>query len=78
MEKEKKELIQTEIIKLAMDHVSQNPSSVFTLTLIDVNREDDRYPCWSVIFEMKNKEGHIVDGPLILGINEFGEIIYTG
>ncbi len=78
MTNHKKELTQTEIIKLAMDYVSQNPSSVFTLTLIDVNRDDHRYPCWSVIFEMKNKDGNIVDGPLILGINEFGEIIYTG
>ncbi len=78
MENGNKELEETEIIQIAMDHIAQNPSSVFTLTLIEINRDDDRYPCWSVIFEMKNEEGYIVDGPLVLGINEVGEIIYTG
>ncbi|WP_046216687.1 hypothetical protein [Paenibacillus wulumuqiensis] len=78
MEKGKKELRKKEIIKIAMDHISQNASSVFNLTLISVDRDDNRYPCWSVIFEMRNKQGNIVDGPLILGINEFGEIIYVG
>ncbi|ANF95586.1 hypothetical protein [Paenibacillus bovis] len=78
MDKGKKKLQKKEIIKVAMDYTSQNASSVFNFTLISVDRNDNRYPCWSVIFEMSNKQGDIVDGSLILGINEFGEIIYVG
>lgn len=77
MENSRIKLQKIDIQEIAMNYISNYPSTVFTFELIDI-QNTNRYPCWSVVFEMKNKAGNIVDGPLILGIDEFGEIIYVG
>ena len=77
MENSRIKLQKIEIQEIAMNYISNHPSTVFTFEFIHI-QNTNRYPCWSVVFEMKNKEGNIVDGPLILGIDKFGEIIYVG
>ncbi|MEK3789128.1 hypothetical protein [Paenibacillus sp. FSL K6-1230] len=73
-----KKVTREDIRKVANQYILDNPSSVFELNLVDINNDSGRYPCWSVIFEMRNKDGNLVDGPLVLGIDEFGEIIMVG
>ena len=73
-----KELTKEEIKQVALQHILQNPSTTFKYDLVDINRNPNRYPCWSVIFEMRTLNGDLVDGPLVLGIDEYGEIIFVG
>lgn len=78
MNNEPIEVTEEDVKRIALDYVSQNPSSSFKLTLVNINKSSSRYPCWSVIFEMRNLDGNIVDGPLVLGIDEYGEVIFVG
>jgi|GEM_PF-2904400 len=73
-----KEFTKEEVRQVALQHIFQNPSNTFKYDLVDINRNPNRYPCWSVIFEMRTLSGDLVDGPLVLGINEYGEIIFVG
>ncbi|MNI70823.1 hypothetical protein D3C73_1266590 [compost metagenome] len=78
MRNETKEVTEEDVKRIALEYVSQNPSSTFKLSLVNINKSSSRYPCWSVIFEMRNQDGNIVDGPLVLGIDEYGEVIFVG
>lgn len=78
MSNEIKKVTEEDVKRIALEYISQTPSTTFKLTLVNISNDSSRYPCWSVIFEMRNQDGHIVDGPLVLGIDEFGEIIYVG
>ncbi|MBE1446733.1 hypothetical protein [Paenibacillus sp. OAS669] len=78
MSNEIKEVTEEDVKRIALEYISQNPSSAFKLTLVNVNKSSSRYPCWSVIFEMRNQDRNIVDGPLVLGIDEYGEVIFVG
>ena len=78
MSNEIKKVTEEDVKRIALEYISQSPSTTFKLTLVNISNNSSRYPCWSVIFEMRNQDGYIVDGPLVLGIDEYGEIIYVG
>lgn len=78
MSDSRREVTEDEVRKIAMEHIAKNPSNTFKFTLVNINNNPNRYPCWSVIFEMRTNSGDLVDGPLILGIDEYGDIIFVG
>jgi hypothetical protein len=75
----KKVLSEEEIKEIAIDYASKNSTEHIKLKFASITYKDsDIYPNWSVIFEMLNEQGGYIDGPLVLGINEYGEIVLVG
>ncbi|AKG33931.1 hypothetical protein [Paenibacillus durus] len=74
----RKEVTEEEVKQIALQHIAQNPSNTFNYHFMSINKSINRYPCWSVIFETRTFNGDLVDGPLVLGIDEYGEIIFIG
>lgn len=65
MENSRIELKKIDIQEIAMNYISNHPSTVFTFEFIHI-QNTNRYPCWSVVFEMKNKKGCAINRPLVL------------
>lgn len=78
MSENRKNISKKEIETIALEYIDKNPSNTFNYKLVNINFDDQRYPSWSVIFEMRTHNGDLVDGPLVLGIDESGEIIFVG
>ena len=62
-------MTETEAKEIAQRFVDQNPGE-FVLSIQGARKAKSHPGVWSVIFEVRDKSGNIIDGPMVIDVDE--------
>jgi len=56
--------------ELALEYVNKDKNENYKLTLISVEESKISKKYWAAAFEVRTSEGHIIDGPLLILVDD--------